>query len=189
MDGVHLGRNWTVLRGNHDQVFVDFLNAEPYLEPFLPDCGWLSDNMGGSDTLTSYGIDPREAHANWEAALLAVPADHKAFLSTLPYSHETDELFFVHAGIFPGVPLDQQDPEEMIWIREPFLSDRRNHGKLVVHGHTPVSFPQHQGNRVNLDGGAAWGGALHVAVFEGRNSWLLSGAGRKPLLPCNHPEF
>jgi serine/threonine protein phosphatase 1 len=77
----------------------------------------------------------------------------------------------------------KQTPKDLMWIREPFLSDRRDHGALVVHGHTPVAFPEHHGNRLALDGGAGWGRDLHVAVFEGRDCWLLDSTRRHPLTP------
>ena len=176
IDGIGAGRDWTVLRGNHDQLFLDFLDRQPD-EPGHH--GWLTTTMGGRETLASYGLYRRDR----EAALRAVPQAHVDFLAGLPHAHETDDLFLCHAGIRPGVPLAEQSAEDLLWMREPFLSDRRDHGKLVVHGHTPVDWPEHHGNRVALDGGAGWGGALHVAVFEGRQASLLQAQGRVPLRP------
>lgn len=172
VDGLDAGRDWIVLRGNHDQLFLDFLTDEE-------ETAWLGENMGGRATLASYGVDNPTRHA----ARRAVPRSHRAFLAGLRHSFETDDLFFCHAGIRPGVPLADQDPHDLMWIREPFLSDRRDHGKLIVHGHTPEDQPAHYGNRVDLDGGAGWGRALHVAVFEGREASLLTETGRVPLRP------
>ena len=76
------------------------------------------------------------------------------------------------------MPLADQVEDDLIWIREPFLSDPRDHGYLIVHGHTALDAPQHYGNRVNLDSGAGFGRPLTTAVFEGRDCWLLTPKGR-----------
>ncbi|MFK7940367.1 MAG: metallophosphoesterase [Roseovarius sp.] len=185
MDGIAEGRNWTVIRGNHDQLFLEFLDSGQISSPHLRDpMTWISKTMGAQDTLASYGIVASEDDPNWEGARRAVPQAHRDFLATLPLYLETDELLFVHAGIEPGVPVQDNSPEQLMWMREPFLSDPRDHGRLVVHGHSPVDFPEHHGNRVALDGGAGWGRTLHVAVFEGRDCWLLSTGARARLVPA-----
>ncbi|MEO1140249.1 MAG: metallophosphoesterase family protein [Pseudomonadota bacterium] len=178
IDGIEAGQNWTALRGNHDQLFLDAMQGT--MEDAAQFDWWRSHNMGGSATLASYGIETAEFGTGWAND---VPQAHREFLTQLPHVYETSDLFLCHAGIQPGVSFDAQDPHDLIWIREPFLSDPRDHGKLVVHGHTPVDHPEHRGNRVALDGGAAWGRHLYVAVFEGRDAWLLTGAGRTPLRP------
>jgi serine/threonine protein phosphatase 1 len=73
---------------------------------------------------------------------------------------------FVHAGVRPGVPLDQQSRQDMLWIREPFLSSRVDHGAVIVHGHTPKRQPVVQTNRIAIDTGAVLGGALTCVVLE-----------------------
>lgn len=178
IDGLAQGRDWTVLRGNHDQLFLDFIDAASTHSPLVRSGrGWLSPVMGGEQTLASYGVRSTEDAPNWDAAVRAVPAAHVDFLRALPYLHQTDDLILVHAGIRPGIALHDQDPDDLIWIRDDFLLDRRDHGKLVVHGHTPVDFPEHHGNRVALDGGAGWGRDLFVAVFDGRDCRLLTDDG------------
>ncbi|QGY00022.1 serine/threonine protein phosphatase [Roseovarius faecimaris] len=184
IDGIAEGRDWTVIRGNHDQLFLEFLDSGQITSPRLRDSlTWISKTMGAQETLASYGITVSEADPNWNAARQAVPDAHRAFLASLPLTLHTEDLILVHAGIMPGVPLGLQTAEDLMWIREPFLSDPRDHGKLIVHGHSPVQWPEHHGNRVALDGGAGWGRDLHVAVFEGRDCWLLSTHGREALLP------
>ena len=116
-------------------------------------------------------------------AQAAVPEVHLAFLESLPLIHQTDDLIFVHAGLQLQLPLEAQDTEDLLWIREPFLEDRTDYGKLIVHGHTALDRPQHHGNRVNLDGGAGYGRPLVPAVFEGRDCWLLTEGGRVALTP------
>jgi serine/threonine protein phosphatase 1 len=84
------------------------------------------------------------------------------------------DFVFVHAGIRPGIDLDRQDPHDLVWIREPFLSDPRDHGAVVVHGHTPVETPDVRGNRINIDTGAVYGGTLTCLVIEGNDIRFLS---------------
>ena len=98
----------------------------------------------------------------------AIPDEHLAWFESLPLFVSDDKRFFVHAGIRPGVPFEQQNRDEMLWIREPFLSDPRDHGLYVVHGHTPLEtgLPEHLPNRLNLDTGAYFGGPLTAAAFD-----------------------
>lgn len=181
------GRPWTMLKGNHDRYFQRFLTNGALHDPATrADLLWLNPRLGGDKTLLSYGIDIEASAETAELAAQAraeVPQRHVAFLEGLPSLHVTDELIFVHAGIRPGVPLDDQTEDDLVWIRDPFLTDTRDHGKLVVHGHTALDQPQHHGNRVNLDAGAGYLRPLHAAVFEGRDCWRLTDAGRVALLP------
>ena len=95
------------------------------------------------------------------------PNAHVDWLRSLQLSHNDGRRFFVHAGIDPEKPLDAQQDSDLIWIREPFLSDRRDHGRLIVHGHTPLmtNKPDLRANRLNIDTGAVFGGPLTAAVF------------------------
>ncbi|MDK3017693.1 metallophosphoesterase [Pseudodonghicola flavimaris] len=186
--GLDAGRRWHVLLGNHDRMFASFLQGGVVHDPRIRSgITWLHERVGGFDTLRSYGI---EAEADtplsdlFAAAAAAVPAAHLAFLQSRPRHLIREALLFVHAGLRPGIAFDAQDPEDLIWIREPFLSDPRPHPWLVVHGHTALEHPQHFGNRVDLDGGTGYGRPLHPAVFEGTACWLLTDAGRVPLTPA-----
>ena len=138
--------------------------------------------IGGTETIASYGVylPDRIRKADLADLLHAeVPDTHKAFLRALKTSHHEDGLFFAHAGIRPGVPLDQQVENDLLWIRQEFHSDKRNHGSIVVHGHTPVDAPERYANRINLDTGAGYGRPLTVAVFEGDEVFRLTDAGRE----------
>jgi len=180
IDGIAAGAPWHVLKGNHDAAFAAYL-ADPERAP-----NWLSANMGGAHTLASYGVlaaDHRPAKQVWTAAVAAVPRVHRSFLGSFVPVIETEHLVLVHAGIRPGVPLIDQDEHDLIWIRDTFLDDTRDHGKLVVHGHTPVQAPLHLGNRVALDTGAGFGRPLTAAVFEDAECFLLTPAGRVALKP------
>jgi serine/threonine protein phosphatase 1 len=186
--GIAAGAPWVVLRGNHDRMFARFLRDPAEPEPGLRrDLSWLHPRLGGAATLGSYGVraaaDRPLAPVHAEA-LAAVPAAHRAFLDGLPALFRHGEVLFVHAGIRPGLPLDRQDETDLVWIRDGFLDDARDHGVLVVHGHTALDRATHHGNRVNLDSGAAYGGPLSAAVIEGRDVWLLTPAGRVPLRPA-----
>ncbi|MEE9387240.1 MAG: metallophosphoesterase [Paracoccaceae bacterium] len=148
---------------------------------------WLHQKSGGRETLTSYGIDlnsvPDRELA--QAARAAVPPQHQAFLAGLDTMYRSPDAVFVHAGIKPGVAIEDQVEDDLIWIREPFLNDRRDHGPLIIHGHTPIDAPTHYGNRVNIDSGVAFGGPLSVIVVERRDVWNLTAAGRVPMQPVN----
>ena len=180
------GRPWTVLRGNHDQMFLDVLDEGALTSPWMASrLSWLSPGVGGDATLASYGVEagPRSREHALDEARAAVPQAHRDWLAALPLWHEAGDLLFVHAGIRPGLPLSQQDPMDLMWIREGFLDYEGPYPWLVVHGHTALEFPQYFGNRVDLDAGAGHGRPLWPAVFEGTNGWLLSGAGRIALCP------
>lgn len=185
--GRDMGRPWIFLKGNHDRLFEWFLESPPRHDPhMLVGFHWLHDRIGGRETLASYGVWIPEntrlktVHA---MALDVVPEAHAAFLRGLAPYHLDGDRLFVHAGIAPDIALPRQTEEDLVWIREPFLSYAEPHPWLVVHGHTALDRPTHFGNRIDLDGGAGYGRPLHPAVFEGRDCWLLTDAGRKPLRP------
>jgi len=139
------------LKGNHEAVALGVVDRT------MPADYWL--NLGGAATLRSYGVDSARA----------LPAEHLDWLRSLRSSYDDGRRFFVHAGIDPELPLDAQREHDMLWIREPFLSDRRDYARLIVHGHTPLArgTPDLRGNRLNLDTAAVFGGPLTAAVFAG----------------------
>ena len=187
MAGIAEGRNWVVIKGNHDRMFTGFLRDPAFRDPGLRSgLAYLHPRIGGGATLGAYGVaraaDRPLAPVHAEA-VAAVPAEHRAFLEGLPAAWRHGEVLFVHAGIRPGVALEQQHEDDLVWIRTPFLEDRRDHGPLVVHGHTAIDLPRHYGNRVNIDSSAAYGGPLSAVVIEGREVFLLTETGRVPLRP------
>ena len=91
---------------------------------------------------------------------------HRRFLAALPCCTTVGDYFFVHAGVRPGIALENQDEEDMLWIRDAFFEERRRFAKKIVHGHTPVEAPEFLDNRINLDTGAVFGGRLTAALFE-----------------------
>ncbi len=190
MAGQARGEPWLVLKGNHDRMMEMFLEDYPRQDSYLMmGWDWFHEGIGGIETLTSYGIEPGEKERIFEfhaRARDAVPEAHRAFVAGLLTSFETDEQIFVHAGIRPGIPLAEQSETDLLWIRHEFHDDKRDHGKLVVHGHTPIKAVIHYGNRVNLDTGAGYGKAVSAVVIEGRDVWLLTDQGRVRIAPTDH---
>jgi serine/threonine protein phosphatase 1 len=127
---------------------------------------WFSN--GGKETLNSYATKPSNLRydpllGNYDPLLEA----HAKWLGTLPLSFEDEYRFFCHAGVRPGVPLDRQEPYDLLWIRHEVLKFRHRHPKLIVHGHSAtLSGPDLRTNRLNLDTGACMGGKLTAAVFN-----------------------
>jgi serine/threonine protein phosphatase 1 len=185
INGIEQGRDWIVLRGNHDQLFLDYLNDGKIDNPMIRSRrSWLHEVTGGPSTLASYGIDfTRTGAALLSEARAGVPQSHRNFLATRPLSHIEGDLLFVHAGIHPNLPLEWQTEEQLCWIREPFLSHSEPFDWLVVHGHSAIELPRHYGNRINLDSGAGWGRPLTAAVIEAPHAWVLTDHGRVPLTP------
>ncbi len=181
------GENLIVLKGNHDRMFSIFLDNPFARDPRLrAEFTWLHPRLGGPATLASYGVrEPANRPLDQVQAevLGAMPAAHRAWLAGLPGHFAHGEALFVHAGIRPGVALEAQTEDDLLWIRSDFLDDPRDHGALVVHGHTALEAPTHYGNRLNLDSSAGYGGPLSCAVIEGRRAWLLTPQGRQPLSP------
>jgi serine/threonine protein phosphatase 1 len=165
------------LLGNHDAWLLSFL-IDANIGPT-----WL--RFGGDATLHSYGVRlrPSSDHPEHYEVLQAelrerLPRRHVEFLEDLELSYETGDYLFVHAGVRPSVPLDRQAVDDLLWIREPFLSWRRDLGKVIVHGHTVEAEPAVRANRIGIDTGACWTGCLTCLVLEeGSYRFISTGAG------------
>jgi len=146
------------LMGNHEAMLLAVIDGA------MPAEHWLC--QGGAATLDSYDVDDAKE----------LPRDHIEWLRSLALTHDDNRRFFVHAGVDPRLPLDAQDEFELLWIREPFLADRRDYGRLIVHGHTPLAsgVPDLRDNRLNLDTGAVFGGPLTAAVFSEKTTRPLA---------------
>lgn len=186
-EGTAGGAPWVVLKGNHDRLFERFVAAPDWRDPRMrSDITYLHPVVGGAETLMSYGLfRPTSFHIKRvrEDARAAIPPEDIAFLRDLPLLHQRGEVLFVHAGIRPGVPIEQQQEQDLLWIRDPFLMDTRDHGALIVHGHTAIPAPTHYRNRVNIDSRAGYDGPLTAVVIEGRKVFLLTPSGRVALFP------
>jgi serine/threonine protein phosphatase 1 len=142
-------------------------------ETFLvdPSVGTQWRPQGGEQTLHSYGVTVRHivGRANAlasEQLREALPREHVSFLRSLRTSFTHGRFFLCHAGVRPGVPLDQQHDEDLMWIREEFLLSSADFGKIVVHGHTPTPEPEVLQNRINIDTKAFASGRLTCLVLE-----------------------
>lgn len=166
------------LLGNHEQALLAFLEA--------PEAGqeWLS--FGGSATLMAYGVrppvgrcEPDELRRLRDALAAAVPVSHLSFLQSLLPWTTCGDYAFVHAGIRPGVALEEQSLDDLLWIRDAFLDWERPHGKRIVHGHTVVRFPQILPNRIGIDTGAFASGILSAVALAGDSVQIIQ-ARRSP---------
>lgn len=157
------------LLGNHEAMMLDFLDA-PNAAPL-----WLAN--GGDATLRSYDVrvpQPGEGFHMAHRALQGVlPPHHLRFLQDLAVQVRFGDYLFVHAGIKPGLPLDHQSREQMIWIRDVFLDSGADHGFIVVHGHTVAREVEWRPNRIGIDTGAYATGHLTALVLEGGERRLL----------------
>lgn len=185
MAGQAAGRPWVVLKGNHDRMFADFLRDPFTLDPGLSSKQlWLEHpGLGASATLNSYGVRVglrrvEDVHAE---ALAAVPPAHTTWLRSLPLWYLHPLALFVHAGVRPGIGIQDQAEDDLVWIRKGFLDDPRDHGALVVHGHTAIKRATHYGNRLNIDSSAAYGGPLSAVVLTRDGAHLLTDTGRVPV--------
>lgn len=133
------------IMGNHENILLDFLNTG---EPRL-----LIIN-GGIPTLESY----QAANDNEDDPL--IPPEHVAFFKDLIPYIELEDYYVVHAGFRPGVPIEDQSLEDLIWIREPFIFSNHDFGKTVIFGHTPIAEPLMMDNKIGLDTGAVYGNRL-----------------------------
>ncbi len=153
------------LRGNHEQSLLDCLADPERL------AGWRE--FGGLETLMSYGVDAALLRNRTDSAAAIkrfrenLPDAHLAFFNALPFSFSLGGYFFCHAGVRPGVALEQQSNQDLMWIRDEFLNHDADFGARVVHGHTPTARPEARGNRINVDTGACVTGVLTCAVIEG----------------------
>lgn len=159
------------LKGNHEAVMLDFL-ADPNQMLY-----WL--DWGGEETLLSYGLRgvlQRSPEDLGEELAEKMPGGHLDFLHSLILTHIEGDYLFVHAGLRPGIALEGQQEEDLLWIRKPFHNaapeERPSH--VVVHGHQPVGRPVDAGWRIDVDTGACWSGALTAVVLEGEKRRFIS---------------
>ena len=163
------------LSGNHEEVLTRMLAGEKGILP-----SWLK--YGGAQCAQSYGLDPNLLHAIDEEAALQllrakIPRDHVEFVASFADTFRFGDYLFVHAGIRPGISLEEQDRNDLRWIREPFLSDDKAHGMIVVHGHTIVERVEERPNRIAIDTGAYHTGVLTALAVEEDQRWFLSASG------------
>ena len=138
--------------GNHELMLLNAINGNAEKE-FL--------SMGGEATLKSYDIPPESINE----LTTMLPPNHLAFLQDLLPYWEDEDYIYVHAGLQPGVHLTQQSPDWLFWSREDFINSAYDYGKKVIYGHTPYDKPKMDANKIGIDTGAVYGGALTCLVL------------------------
>ncbi|MCK7472335.1 MAG: metallophosphoesterase [Desulfomicrobium escambiense] len=133
------------LLGNHEYMLIRYLEGV--------DEGMYLEN-GGIATLHSYGIsrsdEPKKEKLKFRGSIGDI------FESLLPY-YETEDYIFVHAGLKPGLPLHEQTMYDLLWVRHEFIDAEDDFGKMVIFGHTPLSYPLIMPNKIGIDTGAVLG--------------------------------
>ena len=173
------------LLGNHEEVLLRILGGEGALV-----AKWL--RFGGKDCLRSYGADPSafkrlSGGEAAEAVRAVIPVDHVAFLNSFADTFRFGDYLFVHAGIRPGIALDDQRQSDLRWIRELFLLDDSDHGFVVVHGHTIGPAVDERANRIGIDTGAyATGNLTALAIEEGERWYLDTRMPAEPAVSATH---
>jgi serine/threonine protein phosphatase 1 len=161
-----------LLMGNHEEILIRAWEGDRK-------AAGLFHRVGGRETLLSYGVTEAEYDASdlgdlAELVGARVPVDHIAFVRGFQDQWRCGDYLFVHAGIRPGVPIDEQSPSDMRWIRREFLEDPRDHGVMIVHGHSITEEVDQQPNRIGIDTGAFASGKLTALGVEGTQTWIVS---------------
>jgi serine/threonine protein phosphatase 1 len=165
-------RHTIFLMGNHEEIFINAWEGDRRAAA-------LFHRVGGRETMMSYGVPAAEYEDGDVDELIGmlacrVPSRHIAFLRSFSDSYSCGDYLFVHAGIRPGVALGAQLPTDMRWIRREFLDDDRDHGPMIVHGHSITEDVDEQPNRIGIDTGAFASGKLTAIGIEGGQRWFLT---------------
>lgn len=159
------------LMGNHEEVLLRIVGGETGIVS-----DWLK--FGGAECVRSYGIDPADLLCRSPADVprilrQAIPKEHLKFLASFVDTASFGDYLFVHAGIRPGVSLSHQLPQDLRWIRQQFLENDSDHGRIVVHGHTISESVEVKANRIGIDTGAYRTGVLTALGVEEGGRWFL----------------
>lgn len=163
------------LRGNHEQILLDLLAGQSILEDWL--------RVGGTSTLLSYGVAPRLITRLFSPAAIrrqleaALPEAHRRFYEKTQLYARLDPYLAVHAGLRPGLPLEAQHPNDLLYIRGEFLQFAGDLGFIVVHGHTPAMLPELRPNRINIDTGAFATNRLTALRIDADGAHIMPAAG------------
>ncbi|WP_242154757.1 metallophosphoesterase [Sphingomonas sp. BAUL-RG-20F-R05-02] len=165
--------DFVVLRGNHEDMMAEALGGN------LTVYGHWLDFFGGRETLLSWGIESKVANGpatmgNLAAAAKAVGEDVIGWLANLPLYYQHERYLLVHAGIRPGIEINDQDPDDLMWIKNDFLNSSVLHEHIVVHGHAAVeNGPVFRSNRIGIDTAAYRTGRLTALGIENKETWVL----------------
>lgn len=172
-----LTRNWgnaepTFIAGNHEELMLTALGGD--LEALRV---WRRN--GGDAAIASYGVSEAILNGGIGTEILneltlSVPTAHLTFLRAMIDHVAIGNYWFVHAGIKPGIPLEQQKSAHLRWIRGEFLDNPAPHPAIVVHGHTITDAVDEQPNRIGIDTGAYSSGTLTAIGLQGDDRWYLT---------------
>jgi serine/threonine protein phosphatase 1 len=187
------GFNHVYLRGNHEDMMAkslygitDTVIYETHIRPIRTARNIFLEN-GGTETLNSFGAATHLLLLENKASIDHIFAPYESFFSGLRDFYVANGYFFVHAGIMPGVPLDQQDRSAMLWIRAKFLDNIEMYEHMIIHGHTPTTTrgngtqPEVRPNRINIDTGAYYTGVLTAICLDEAHI-------RRPEVINTHPD-
>jgi serine/threonine protein phosphatase 1 len=171
-------RSLQVIAGNHEEMLLASFERREVLRAFI--------TYGGRETLLSYGLDQNafdESTLDELQEMLPglVPARHLDFIRAMENHIAIGDYLFVHAGIRPGIDIESQKLSDLRWIRGEFLDDKRDHGAMVIHGHTIADAVDEQHNRIGIDTGAYASGVLTAVGLEGTARWYLNTLGEEDL--------
>ncbi len=161
-----------LLKGNHEELLIRAWDGERGIAGTF-------NRAGGKETMLSYGVSD-EDYAEWDLSDLVenvarfVPKDHVDFLRGFQDWFRAGDYLFVHAGIRPGIALEDQDPVDLRWIRREFIESADDHGMMVIHGHTITEEVDEQANRIGIDTGAYASEILTAIGIEDEDRWFLS---------------
>lgn len=160
------------LKGNHEEAMLDFLAS--------PEDGaaWL--RFGGLQTLMSYGVKgaapdapPHVLHRIAKELREAMGSDLDFLKSCLKLNLNFGNIFLCHAAIDAQKPLDQQRKSVLVWGHRDFLKQGGGDKAWVIHGHTISEEPDVGFNRIGIDTGAYYSGALSaVKIYDGGYEFL-----------------
>lgn len=168
------GASVQCLMGNHERMFLDFLD-----DPVAAGPRWLRN--GGLETLESF-LGRAQAAPSGEhyeiscrdRLLGSVDADLITWVRTLALKWRSGDLGCVHAITDPTRSWDQQVEATLLWGRPKPTMPQRADGMWVAHGHTVVEAAYAQNRRIALDTGAYQTGILSAARFENGSISLLT---------------
>jgi serine/threonine protein phosphatase 1 len=154
------------LKGNHEQMMLDFLD---HPEDF--GSRWL--RHGGLQTMASFGL-PFVRQGATQAELIEsrdrlrerLGPELEIWLRELPLWWATGNIFVVHAAADPMLPVMGQAPQTMLWGHPDFERMPRQDDIWVVHGHTIVEEAAPNQGRIPVDTGAYATGRLSAVLVE-----------------------
>lgn len=164
-------RRFRFLSGNHEEVFLKTLSGDLKAMKLLI-------RIGGKETIFSYGVTPDEyAACDFDELLCLMRSNiqqqHLEFIGSFEEYIETGDYIFVHAGVRPGVPIEDQRTSDLRWIRNEFLASKADFGGVVVHGHNVTAEIDRRANRIGIDTGAYATGRLTALGLEGEAQWEI----------------